>query len=155
MRAEKASLLGALSGLAHACDGNEPPTPEAVRTLIQGTLVSANPNANTDGLTLMTQWVHKAKDELRPGCKTCASPCGRTADYDLARLDEDGETVRKGKFLLLAAAQSIAAWLENNRDKELEELLITAWFLFGEAPDEEYLQIVLNRLGEALEKINQ
>lgn len=32
--------------------------------------------------------VHKEKDKISPGCKTCTHPCGNTSDYDMSLIDD-------------------------------------------------------------------
>lgn len=32
--------------------------------------------------------VHKEKDKISPGCKTCTHPCGNTSDYDMSLIND-------------------------------------------------------------------
>lgn len=97
-------LIGALVGLARATDGDERLfTPTATAFIVQ--TLNGLPEASQRQLG-------RAREEKRnivPNCFQCASPCGRTADYDLQRLHTAPEPVRQAKLRILEALKRLAA----------------------------------------------
>lgn len=84
-------LLSALIGLARATEGNEElVTEETGQLLFQGlSMVLTEEENTTDSneqshrLTELLADIREEKKRLVPNCFDCASPCGRTADYDM------------------------------------------------------------------------
>lgn len=71
-------LWSALIGLAKTVDSN--PKTENTDMLIQTSLQKIkNHTVTQEDIDL----VHKEKDTISPGCKTCIHPCGNTNDYDM------------------------------------------------------------------------
>lgn len=100
-------LTGALIGLARATDGNEHLiTESATAAVVEGLAVPEN--AGVQPLEALLERVGAEKRKMVPNCFTCASPCGRTSDYDLSRLDLAGEEVAALKRDLLRGIREIA-----------------------------------------------
>lgn len=84
-------LLSALIGLARATEGNEElVTEETGQLLFQGlSMVLTEEENTTDSneqshrLAELLADIREEKKRLVPNCFDCASPCGRTADYDM------------------------------------------------------------------------
>lgn len=130
-------LLGALVGLARASDNN-PKTPDTDRVIREG-LCAADPAAATPAPRLADQLarVRAEKALVAPGCLTCQSPCGNTADYDLARLYGAPAPVREQKLRLLSAVwqlarRAAALAAEDRADETLVLFFEKALFILAE-----------------------
>ena len=54
--------------------------------------------------------VHAEKFKVVPDCATCASPCGRTADYNMANIWNAPEDIRSLKVLILLGVHGLAGY---------------------------------------------
>lgn len=127
-------LIGALVGLARASDSN-PNVTDDTYALFGGSLALPEGSA-PERLRAQIDAVRAEKRRISPDCAVCMNPCGRTADYDLSRMGENGEEVLALKNRLLAEARRIAAELQAAR-------------LRGEArpADERFLCEIMFRVG--------
>lgn len=98
-------LIGELIGLARATDGSEHLICPSATAVIRQCL-TAGPEADLDALK---QLVETEKRKMVPDCFLCACPCGRTAAFDLKRLDKEPEAVRQAKLSLLQGIRALAA----------------------------------------------
>ncbi len=105
-------LTGALIGLARATDGNEHLISAASTQVIVESLFATLTNVNFDDAALqaLLDRVKAEKREMVPNCFSCASPCGRTDDYDLQQLWNGDEDVRSLKSLILFGIRGMAAY---------------------------------------------
>ncbi len=103
-------LLGALMGLTRAIEGNEDLVTPETRDLIAEGLRSAAPEReiSADALQELVDRVHREKFRIVPSCEFCASPCGNTSDYDMARLYAAPAEVRRVKEELLGGLFALA-----------------------------------------------
>ena len=100
-------LLGALIGLARALESDEAmPAPDAPKIMVE-TLTRMH-TADKATAKLLAQRIRQEKLRLLPDCAACPHPCGRTDDYDTAKLSEDGSEVEALKLELLTRLQKIA-----------------------------------------------
>ena len=139
-------LLSALIGLARATEGNEElMTEETGQLIFQGlsmmltgeTEKTADSNEQTHRLTELLAKLREEKKRLVPNCFDCASPCGRTADYDMREFyDTTKEQVQLKLHLvecLAALAKKSSDVTEIQRKKEkalelcLEGLIVLGW----------------------------
>ncbi len=77
-------LTGALIGLARSLNGAgkvEQKTSDLVIRSLFATLT--NVNFNEASIKEMIAAVQQEKDSLKPGCRSCANPCGMTEDLQL------------------------------------------------------------------------
>ena len=77
-------LTGALIGLARSLNGAgkvEQRTSDLVIRSLFATLT--NVNFNEASIKEMIAAVQQEKDSLKPGCRSCANPCGMTEDLQL------------------------------------------------------------------------
>lgn len=95
------NVTGALIGLARATDGNEHLISESSTAVIVEGL-----NAFDAGQIL--EKIDAEKRKMVPGCFACASPCGRTAAFDLKELEKAEENVRVLKKQILSRLQMLA-----------------------------------------------
>ena len=99
MKREHLALLGQLSGLTRATDGNEHLiTPSATAT-IRCCLTAIH--RDRGDWKALTDMVLEEKRNMVPNCFVCANPCGRTAGCDLSAFPE-GED-RDARMRLLKA----------------------------------------------------
>ena len=105
-------LTGALIGLARATEGNEHMVTDSTAAVIVEGLFATLTNVNFDSTDLLglIGKVEIEKKKLVPDCFHCASPCGRTNDYDLSKLWNADEDIRSLKSLILFGIRGIAAY---------------------------------------------
>ena len=107
MSPTESMLLGALIGLARALESDEAmPAPDAPKIMVE-TLTRMH-TADKATAKLLAQRIRQEKLRLLPDCAACPHPCGRTDDYDTAKLSEDGSEVKALKLELLTRLQKIA-----------------------------------------------
>ena len=146
-------LTGALIGLAHAADTN-PPTESTHRVVIEGLFTTlTNVNFNEETVLKKIEAVHREKAALTPGCCGCASPCGRTEDYDMEKLWEDNEDIRSLKSLILFGMKGMAAYAYHAMvlgysDEEVNRFFYEGLFAVGEDLSMEQLLPIVMKLGE-------
>lgn len=56
----------------------------------------------------MVTKIHKETYTISPSCRTCASPCGNTSDYDISKFEETPEDVLSLKMELIAELRKAA-----------------------------------------------
>ncbi len=111
MSPTESMLLGALIGLARALESDEAmPAPDAPKIMVE-TLTRMH-TADEATAKLLAQRIRQEKLHLLPDCAACPHPCGRTDDYDTAKLSEDGSEVENLKLELLSRLQKIAGQQE-------------------------------------------
>lgn len=104
-------LTGALIGIARAADGNAHLiSPSATAVIVEG-LAAARTGAEPDRAVLeaLLERAGEEKRKMVPNCFACASPCGRTGDYDMTRLDGAEPEIREVKRLILSRIREAAA----------------------------------------------
>lgn len=138
-------LLSVLIGLARATEGNEELiTEETGLLLFQGLSmvlkeepvgVNGNDaNASAHWMTELLANIREEKKRLVPNCFDCASPCGRTADYDMREFwDAEKEQVELKLVLVRRLAKRAEeAVRQESTDVEklkncLEALIVLGW----------------------------
>ena len=96
-------VLSALVALARATEGNEWNITADTRGLI--TEAINDDGGNTESLLKRIEGERK---RLVPDCFHCASPCGRTAPYDLEGLINADEETKKEKQILLSSLKEVS-----------------------------------------------
>ena len=85
LTSEQTDLLGALVGLARVCATNE--DTDNTRRIIAEALLSLHRDSGMqDKAKTLAEEVRKEKYSYVPNCVHCASPCGRTSDFDIKEL---------------------------------------------------------------------
>ena len=147
-------LTGALIGLARATD-NAPDVNEGTwRLMIEGLFTTVtNVNFNEKTLKKLIDRVHEEKSRLMPDCSVCASPCGRTTDFDMAKVWEAQEDIRSLKSLILFGVRGMAAYAHHAMvldytDEELNRFFAKALFAVGEDWGMEELLPIVLEVGE-------
>jgi hydroxylamine reductase len=146
-------LIGALIGLARAADGHMP-TESTHRIMIEGLFTTlTNVNFNEETIRHQIDAVRREKERLIPGCIDCASPCGRTNEYDMNILWTDNEDIRSLKSLILFGLKGVAAYAYHAlvlgySDEEVNHFFYEGLFAVGEDWDMELLLPVVMKVGE-------
>lgn len=148
-------LTGALIGLARATDNNAETSEDTWRIMIEG--LRAADVADTDERTLREQieLVHAEKARLVPDCAVCTSPCGRTADYDMAQLRRAPEDIRRIKSEILTDVRVMAlrarrAMTPGGIDAEVGRLFALALFAVGEDWNTDELRSIVMELSKKM-----
>lgn len=110
-------LLGELIGLARATDGNEHLITDSLTDIIKEVLTVQIQN-ESHYIELCTK-IHFAKREIVPDCFLCASPCGRTAAFDMSALAEESSQIGHVKSAVLEELRVLAT-SEGSRETELK-----------------------------------
>ena len=147
-------LTGALIGLARATD-NAPDVNEGTwRLMIEGLFTTVtNVSFNEKTLRELIDRVHAEKARLVPDCSDCAAPCGRAADYDMARLWNAQEDIRSLKSLILFGVRGMAAYAHHAlvlgyTDDAVNDFFAKALFAVGEDWGMEELLPIVMEVGE-------
>lgn len=138
-------LLSVLIGLARATEGNvELMTEKTGHLLFQGLSMlflnepeegsSADVNEQTHRLNELLENIREEKKRLVPNCFECASPCGRTADYDMREFwDTEKEQIDLKLVLVRRLAKRAAEAIQQEttdverRDNCLKALIVLGW----------------------------
>ncbi len=138
-------LLSALIGLARATEGNEElVTEETGRLLFQGlslvlaeneeNAVAKAPGAEAHRMSELLANIREEKKRLVPNCFDCASPCGRTADYDMWEFWDTEEEQIDLKLSIVRCLAEIGSDRERRKtavaeqtNKCLEALIVLGW----------------------------
>lgn len=142
-------LTGALIGLARATD-NCPAVNEGTwQLMIQG-LFTTIPNADSKENTLeeFIHRIHQEKFRLVPDCSSCASPCGRTSDYDMKGIWNAKEDIRSLKSQILFGIRDMAAYAHpafvlGYSDPDVNHFFAKALFALGEDWNRDYLLAIV------------
>ncbi len=122
MSPTESALLGALIGLARAMESDEAmPAPNAPKVLVEA--LAHMHTADEAAAKVLVERIQQEKLRLLPDCAACPHPCGRTDDYDTAKLTEDGSQVEALKLELLSRLQKIAAQQKDTALPETVKLL--------------------------------
>lgn len=130
-------LTGALIGLARACSNNQK-TENTDRLILEGLFTTVtNVNFNDETLRAMIGRIQKEKEQIVPGCASCAARCGNTDDYDLNRLWNADEDIRSLKSLILFGIRGMAAYayhamILGYSDEEVTGFFYKALFVLAE-----------------------
>ena len=147
-------LTGALIGLARSLNGAgkvEQKTSDLVIRSLFATLT--NVNFNEASIKEMIAAVQQEKDSLKPGCRSCANPCGMTEDLQLDSIWKAEENIRSLKSLVLFGLRGMAAYAYHAmvlgfRDEEVNFFFMKALFLLGEKLTVEELLPLVDEVGE-------
>lgn len=146
-------LTGALIGLARASDGHQT-TSATHKAMIEGLFTTlTNVNFNEETILAQIETVRREREALIPGCRGCASPCGRNDEYDMARLWTDDEDIRSLKSLILFGLKGVAAYAYHAMvlgysDEQVNNFFYEGLFAVGEDWDMEQLLPVVMKVGK-------
>lgn len=112
-------IISALIGLVGACNNN----PKTATT--DGLLIKALafplicPEYDDRALQEILNDIYSEKNSVAPGCAECTAPCGNTSDYDMSRIYEADDGIRKVKLQVLEKLQKLAAYIYHNQKPEI------------------------------------
>lgn len=145
-------LTGALVGLARALNGDRP-DPETHKIMLQGLFAVTGflPLSETV-IAEQIQAVMGKKNALIPNCLNCASPCGRTLNYNMDQFRNSEEPVRSLKTVLLTGLCQMSAYVYHAMtlgysDTALDDFFYEGLFAVGENWNQEFLLPVILKLG--------
>lgn len=147
-------LTGALIGLARAAVGENIFTESIYRTIIEGLFTTiTNVSFDNESIGAMTDKVRNERSKIVPGCLSCASPCGRTEEYDMEQMWEDDEDIRSLKSLILfgirgMAAYAYHAYVLGYQDEEVNHFFCEALFKIGYEDSVDGLLPTVLKVGE-------
>lgn len=114
MRADK--IISALIGLVGACNNN-PKTADTDSLVIKALAFPLlYPGYDDKAIREIVDDIHSEKNFVAPGCAVCTTPCGNTSDYDMRRIYEADDGIRKVKLQILEELQKLAAYVCRNQE---------------------------------------
>lgn len=146
-------LTGALIGLARASSGSVP-SESTSRAMIEGLFTTiTNVNFNEETLREQIKNVTREKNALAPHCGTCAQPCIKNEDYDMAQLWNADEDIRSLKSLILFGLRGMAAYAYHAMvlgysNEEVNSFFYEGLFAVGEDWEPDQLLPVVLKVGE-------
>lgn len=107
-------IISTLIGLTGACSNN-PKTDKTDRVLLKALAFSHkcpefHGREEPAAIDEMVYEIHAEKNIISPGCMACAAPCGNTSDYDMDRIYNADENIRKIKLAIISELEE-SAWL--------------------------------------------
>ncbi len=143
---KKSELLGALIGLARASGENGMPD--------AGLVINALCSLSDEDDTAVCEAKHIVSEEKRrlsPDCFSCASPCGRTTDYNPDDIKKEAEKTASLKYSLIEILVDFARGLKSKDPSEYRlSLILEALFTIGYDADE----VQLEKLRQGICKLN-
>lgn len=122
-------IIGALIGLVGAV-GNNGKTDNTDKIIKEALLAEDSEE--------MIARIQEEKFIISPNCRTCATPCGNTSDYDMDKLELNSEEIKRIKLRILEQLLHIAG----QRD-DLPESVYKALCYIGYDLDlESYLEVL-------------
>lgn len=103
-------IISALIGLVGACNNN--PKTDNTDSLVIKSLAFPLlcPEYDDRALQKIVDDIYLEKNSVAPGCTVCTAPCGNTSDYDMRRIYEADDVIRKVKLQILEKLQKLAAY---------------------------------------------
>ena len=100
-------LLGCIIGLSRVCSMHQ----KSDRTdllILQGLIDSSDMNLSDGTIQNTTFLIKSEKSKIAPMCETCAARCGNSDDYDMSKLYNASDEIRKLKLAILHKIQGMA-----------------------------------------------
>lgn len=114
MREDK--IISALIGLVGACNNN-PKTADTDNLVIRALAFPLLcPEHDDKALRELIDEIYAEKNSVAPGCAVCTAPCGNTSDYDMRRIYEASDEIRKVKIRILEKLRKLAAYICRNQE---------------------------------------
>lgn len=109
-------IISALIGLVGACNNN-PKTADTDSLVIKALAFPLIcPEYDNKALQEIIGDVYSEKNTIAPGCAVCTAPCGNTSDYNMRRIYEADDGIRRVKLQILEKLQMLAAYVWRNRE---------------------------------------
>lgn len=127
MDMNKDHIISALIGLVGACNNN--PKTENTDTIVLKALAVLSESLSYDDKALqgVIDEIYAEKNMIAPECATCAMPCGNTSDYDMNRIYQAEDGVRKVKLDILTKLSELASdiYCKKGPEEIQEEIMET------------------------------
>lgn len=121
-------IISALIGLVGACNNN-PKTTDTDDLVIKALAFPLICPEYDDGtLQKMIDNIYSEKNSVAPGCAMCTAPCGNTSDYDMRRIYEADDEIRKLKLQILEKLPELAAYAYRNRQSGIPSCIDNVFF---------------------------
>lgn len=105
---EEDKIISALIGLVGACNHNSK-TEKTDRLVVKALAFPAfENNEKMYDVEKVVNEIHAEKHLISPGCATCQMPCGNTSDYDMSRLYNADDGIRRVKLQILSELREAA-----------------------------------------------
>lgn len=104
---EQKRLIGALIGLCRTCDSTGLEITDVTYKIIIEGMNALRISENAE-YSVLTEKAGREKFRLSPGCASCASPCGRNADYNMESLKSDIPEIQAEKLEILTLLTDLA-----------------------------------------------
>ena len=140
-------LIGCTIGLSRVCSMHK----KSERTdflILQALLDSADSSLSDGTIQSTLSLVQSEKARIAPMCETCAARCGNSDDYNMKKLYDAPDKIRKLKLTLLHKIQKMASdAIIKLRSGDLDDQTLTyfykALFAISEDWDEQQLLNVI------------
>jgi len=145
-------LIGALVGLSRALNGDRPDR-ETHTVMLRGLLSAAKFLPASEAMAAeQIRDVMDKKNALIPNCLNCASPCGRTLNYNMNLFWNSEELVRSLKTVLLTGLCQMSVYVYHAMtlgysDPDVDIFFYEGLFAIGENWNQEFLLPVISKLG--------
>ena len=115
-------IISALIGLVRACNNN-PKTADTDSLVIKALAFPLLcPEYDDKSLCEIVDEIYAEKNLVAPGCAVCTAPCGNTSDFDMHRIYEADDVIRKVKLRILERLQELAAYACRSRESEMIDM---------------------------------
>ena len=115
-------IISALIGLVRACNNN-PKTADTDSLVIKALAFPLLcPEYDDKLLRKIIDEIYAEKNLVAPGCAVCTAPCGNTSDYDMRRIYEADDAIRKVKLQILERLQKLAAYACRSCESEIIDM---------------------------------
>lgn len=153
-------LIGALIGLARAAENNA--AERTIKVIYESlALIIRDVTAQNDSFTNQIDIIRQERFALAPMCRECASPCGRTDEYDIKQILSADDEIRALKIQLINSIIQLGYNLDyasrygnlvfkTDYLNRAGTLLCEGLFLLGYDCDKNTLFGIIKRLNEAL-----
>lgn len=144
------ALIGKLIGLSRATENNEQLISDSTNYALLKGLCARTSDEISEAIKLLEE----EKRKLVPNCFTCASPCGRTSDYDMQELLNEAEESRTLKYAILFGIKGLASYvypaaIQGSSMTEVYDLFYKALFMIGwKGWKKENLLAAIEEIGE-------
>lgn len=151
-------VISALFGLIGACNNN-PKTVNTDNIVIQAlSFVADCSDCDEKECQDIVEKIYREKNAVAPGCAACAMPCGNTSDYDMERIYNAKEGIRKVKLDILTGLKELASDISNislDNNEINNDFFYKALSYISYDISEQELLVLVDEMKELKKKIGQ
>lgn len=127
-----------------ACNNN--PKTENTDSLVIKALAFSASRPNNETAEKVTDEIHAEKNIISPGCASCQTPCGNTSDYDMDRIYNAEDNVRRIKMQILSELRETALYVFQNKitlsKTEIDFFYRAVYYLSFDMENEIFLELL-------------